>query len=81
MPRPTRRPQTGYKPRFEKAKKDILKEFPHATIEALEDPGTTGNFEVTDALSGALLHSKTGGNGFLDSGASKKALFAKIAKL
>jgi len=44
-------------------------------IEPLEDPGTTGNFEVTIQPSGELIHSKKRGKGRCESKEEQEALF------
>jgi predicted Rdx family selenoprotein len=63
--------------RFELAKELILKEFERQkdklTIVPVEDPGTTGNFEIR--VDGILVHSKrTKKHGFLHNDAKQQVL-------
>ena len=45
----------------------------------IQDPGTTGNFEITIQPSGELIHSKrTGGKGKCDNEDEQQALFEII---
>ena len=50
-------------------------------IEAIRDPGTTGNFEVKNVATGELLHSKKAGGDRCESEESKSALAEKISAL
>ena len=51
----------------------------HLQIALKEDPGTTGNFEVT--LNGTLIHSKkTGGKGRCQDPREREAIFAEVRK-
>lgn len=43
------------------------------------DRGTTGNFEITIAETGQLIHSKKQGKGKCETQAEKSAVFEKIA--
>lgn len=46
-------------------KAHLEREFPGIACTFTEDAGTTGNFEVS--VAGRLVHSKTNGDGFVDS--------------
>lgn len=46
-------------------KAHLEREFPGIACTFAEDAGTTGNFEVS--VAGRLVHSKTNGDGFVDS--------------
>lgn len=48
------------------------------TVDYTQDPGTTGNFEVTLVETGQLLHSKARGQGKCQSREEKEAIIEKI---
>ncbi len=53
-------------------KTHLEREFPGIACSFSEDEGTTGNFEVS--VAGRLVHSKTNGDGFVDSPGKLKFL-------
>ncbi len=68
----------GYAPKFRKLKQDLESRFPgqvEVTGEAV--PGSTGQLEV-QIVGGKMLHSKLGGDGYVDTDAKLNAIFAGV---
>lgn len=69
-----------YSLQFEKIKKEILEEFDdtEVEVEGYGTPGVTGYLEVE--VAGKLVHSKKGGDGYVDSGSKMEKILEAIRK-
>uniref|UniRef100_A0A8C4XET6 Selenoprotein W-like n=1 Tax=Erpetoichthys calabaricus TaxID=27687 RepID=A0A8C4XET6_ERPCA len=67
----------GYKPKFNRLKKDLESKFPgNLQITGEGTPQSTGWFEVT--IDGKLVHSKKNGDGYVDSDAKLSKIVEAI---
>ena len=68
----------GYGAKFRKLAAEIEDLFPgQVSVEGEAIPGVTGKFEVT--VNGKLIHSKAGGDGYVDSSGKMEKITGAIA--
>ncbi len=68
----------GYAPKFRKLKQDLESRFPgQVEVTGEASSGSTGQLEV-QIVGGKMLHSKLGGDGYVDTDAKLNKIFAGV---